>query len=158
MTILSLFQWLGNTWVGLAVQNSTWGVAITEMVHLLALAVLGGTVLLVDLRLFGIGLTQQTTSQLSRELSPLFWGSLSVMLISGVLILSGDPLKGYYSSAFRIKMLLLFVAVLFHCTLHRTAIARGNGRVSPGWSKSAAALSLALWLGVGLAGRAIGYF
>jgi hypothetical protein len=158
MTVLSLFQWLGNTWVGLAIQNSTWGVAITEMVHLLALAILGGTVLLVDLRLLGIGLTQQTTSGLSRELSPLFWGSLSVMVVSGLLILSGDPLKGYYSSAFRIKMLLLFVAVLFHCTLHRAATSSTTGNVASSWSKSAAAISLALWLSVGLAGRAIGYF
>jgi hypothetical protein len=158
MTILSLSQWLGNTWVGLALQNSTWGVAIAEMVHLLALAALGGTILLLDLRLLGIGLKRQPASWLACELSPLFWGSLVVMLISGALILSADPLKGYYSDAFRIKMLLLFLAILFQTTFHRNAIASTTGTVSSAWTKSAAVLSLTLWLGVGLAGRAIGYF
>lgn len=158
MTLLSLFQWLGNTWVGLALQNSTWGVAIAEMVHLLALAALGGTIVLLDLRLLGIGLTRQPASWLARELSPLFWGSLVVMLISGALILSADPEKGYYSDAFRIKMLLLFLAILFQVTFHRNAIASTTETGPSTWTKSTAVLSLALWLGVGLAGRAIGYF
>jgi hypothetical protein len=157
MSILSLFLWLENTSLGLALQRSTWGVAIGEMVHLLALAALGGTILLVDLRLFGIGLKRQTASSLAHELSPIFWSSLAVLLVSGVVILSSESEKCYYNPAFRAKMLLLFFAVLFHCTFHRTAVASATEKVPSVRSKSAAALSLALWLGVGLAGRAIGY-
>ena len=77
MTVLSVFHWLGHTAVGRAMQHSTYGVAIVEMVHLLALAIFGGTILLVDLRLFGIGLKRQSASGLHRELSPLFWGSFA---------------------------------------------------------------------------------
>ncbi len=80
------------------------------------------------------------------------------MLVSGLLILSADPMKGYYSGAFRIKMLLLLLAILFHSTAHRNAVASATEFGSSVWTKSAAALSLAFWLGVGLAGRAIGYF
>jgi hypothetical protein len=158
MTFFPLFQWLGNTWIGVEIQRSTWGVAIAEMVHLLALATLGGTILLVDLRLFGIGMKRQPAARLARDLSPLFWGSLAVMLVSGVIILSGEPMKCYYSPVFRIKMLLLLIAILFQSTFHRSALASATGKLSPVWSKSAATLSLALWLSVGLAGRAIGYF
>jgi hypothetical protein len=158
MTFYSLFEWLGNTWIGLTIQRSTWGVAVAEMVHLLALAALGGTILLVDLRLFGIGMKRQPAAQLARDLSLLFWGSLAVMLASGVVILAGEPMKCYYSPAFRIKMLLLIIAVLFQITFHRIAVASSTGKAASIWSKSAAALSLALWLSVGLAGRAIGYF
>lgn len=158
MNLFSLFQWLGNTWIGVAVQNSTWAVAVAEMVHLLALALLGGTILLVDLRLLGIGLKRQPPSRLARDLAPLFWSSLAVTLISGLLILSGEITKCYYSPAFRIKMLLLFLAILFYSTLHRKAVAVATEEASSLWTKSAAALSLTLWLGVGLAGRAIGYF
>ena len=158
MTFYSLFEWLGNTWIGLAIQRSTWGVAVAEMVHLLALAILGGTILLVDLRLFGIGMKRQTAAQLARDLSPVFWGSLAVMLVSGLLILAGEPMKCYYSPAFRIKMLLLLIAVLFQSTFHRLVVASTAEKATSIWSKSAATLSLALWLSVGLAGRAIGYF
>jgi hypothetical protein len=157
MTILYLFHLLGNTSMGLAIQNSTWGVAIAEMVHLLALAAMGGTILLLDLRLIGIGLKRQSASVLARELAPIFWGSLAVILVSGVLILSAEPIKCYYNPAFRLKMLLLFLAVLFHSTLHRKAVKAATGDIPSFSSKSAAALSLALWVGVGLAGRAIGY-
>jgi hypothetical protein len=157
MNMLSLFNWLGNTSVGLAIQESNWGIATGEMVHLLALAAMGGTILLVDLRLFGIGMKRQPASRLARELSPVFWTSLAVMFVSGVLILSGETMKCYYNPAFRLKMLLLFFALLFHATFHRNAVASATGTVSSFRSKSAAALSLALWLSVGLAGRAIGY-
>jgi hypothetical protein len=92
MTVLSLFQWLGHTAVGRAMQHSTYGVAIVEMVHLLALAILGGTILLVDLRLFGIGLKRQSASRLHRELLPLFWASFAVIVLSGIVILSAEPM------------------------------------------------------------------
>jgi len=157
MTVLSVFQWLGHTAVGRAMQHSTYGVAIVEMVHLLALALLGGTILLVDLRLFGVGLKRQPASGLAQELAPLFWGSFAVIVLSGLIILSAEPMKCYYNTAFRAKMAIIFVALLFHFTLHRDAVAATKQRNSTVWAKSAAAVSLTLWLAVGLAGRAIGF-
>ncbi len=157
MTVLSVFHWLGHTDVGRAMQHSTYGVAVVEMVHLLALAIFGGTILLVDLRLFGIGLKRQSASGLNRELSPLFWGSFGVIVLSGIIILSAEPMKCYYNAAFRAKMAILFVALLFHFTLHRSAVASATKAVSSVWAKSTAALSLVLWLAVGFAGRAIGF-
>ena len=157
MTALSVFEWLGHTAVGRAMQHATYGVAIVEMVHLLALAIFGGTILLVDLRLFGIGVKRQSASGLYRELSPLFWGSFGVIVLSGIVILSAESMKCYYNTAFRAKMAILLVALLFHFTLHHNAVVSARGTVSSVWAKSAAALSLVLWLAVGFAGRAIGF-
>jgi hypothetical protein len=156
MSAIGVFEWLGHTSIGVALNRSTWGVAILEMVHLLALAALGGTILLVDLRLLGFGLKRRSPAELAAELSPIFWIGLTVILLSGVLILSTETMKCYYSEAFRIKMMLLFLALLFQFTLHNKAV---KSEVAAGslWSRSAGVLSLALWLGVGLAGRAIGY-
>jgi len=157
MTALSVFEWLGHTAVGRAMQHSTYGVAIVEMAHLLALALFGGTILLVDLRLLGIGLKRQSASGLYRELSPLFWGSFGVIVLSGIVILSAESMKCYYNTAFRAKMAILFVALLFYFTAHRNAVASATEAVSPVWAKATAALSLLLWLAVGFAGRAIGF-
>jgi hypothetical protein len=157
MTILSSFQWLGHTTVGRAMQHSTYGVAIVEMVHLLALALLGGSILLVDLRLLGVGLKRQSASELAQELAPLFWGSFAVIVLSGIIILSAESMKCYYNTAFRAKMAILFVALLFHFTLHRNAVVSTTKAVSSVWAKATAALSLVLWLAVGFAGRAIGF-
>ena len=122
MGAAGLFQWLEQTPIGLSIQHSRWGVAILEMVHLLALAALGGAILLVDLRLLGIGLKRRSPANLTADLAPIFWGSLVVIVVSGVLILSSEAMKCYYNQAFRAKMLLLFLALLFHFTLHNKAV------------------------------------
>ena len=66
--------------------------------------------------------------------------------------MAAEAMKCYYHPAFRLKMVLFALSVLFNFTIHRSAV-----RMPSAWSKMAAAASLALWLGVGLAGRAIGF-
>jgi hypothetical protein len=137
-------------------QTSQWGFAIVEAVHLLALAVLGGSVLIIDLRLLGILFRGESAPRISRDLGRLLLGSLVVMIASGIALLAEEALKCYFSPAFRWKMALLVVAVLFYFTLHRRAIARTGSSAPTVWSRIVAAISLVLWLGVGVAGRAIG--
>lgn len=133
-------------------RDSKWGFAVVEMVHLLALAALGGTVLVVNLGILGIGFRKQAPSRVARELAPIFVGSLIAMVLSGTLLVGAEAMKCYYHPAFRLKMVLFAAAVLFHFTIHRSAV----GNFSR-WSKVAAVGSLTLWLAVGLAGRAIGF-
>jgi hypothetical protein len=152
MSLLNLFQWLGQTSLGVFLQQSTWAFAVVEIVHLIALAGLGGAILLVDLKLLGIGFRSQPATRLARELSPVLWASLILIVASGLLLLVAEPLKCYYNPAFRLKMLFLFAAVSFYFTLHRRVLDARAGA-----SKPAAVLSLVLWLGVGLSGRAIGF-
>jgi hypothetical protein len=144
MSLLPIFQWLVHapefTWV----RDSKWGFAVVEMVHLVALAGLGGAVLLSDLSLLGVGLKRR---DLARQLSPIFVWSLIGMVISGALLIAAEPMKCFYHPAFRLKMVLLGVAIIFAFTVRRRAVE----------SKLAAVLSLSLWLSVGLAGRAIGF-
>jgi hypothetical protein len=141
MSLLPVFQWLVHASAFAWVRDSKWGFAVVEMVHLVALAGLGGAVLLSDLSVFGIGLRRV------RELFPIFVWSLIAMVISGALLIAAEPMKCYYHPAFRLKMVLFAIAVIFAFTARRRAID----------SKWAAALSLSLWLSVGLAGRAIGF-
>jgi hypothetical protein len=157
MSVLHFFRWLNHSSFSIYLRHSTWGFAIIETVHLLGLAALGGAILIVDLRLLGIGLRRQPISQVARELSPILWGSLGVMLISGALLVVTGPLKYYHSPSFRVKMLLLSLALVFYFTLHRRVIKSTTDVVPSVRSKVAAVVSLALWLGVGLAGRAIGF-
>ena len=137
-------------------QTSKWGFALVEMVHLIALALLGGAVLIVDLRLLGLILKGQSARLIGRDLSRILIGSLVVMILTGIALLSEEAGKCYFSPAFRWKMALLAVAVLFYFTMHRKALQRtDHGRPTP-WARTTALISLTLWLGVGIAGRAIG--
>jgi hypothetical protein len=137
-------------------QASRWGFAVVEAIHLLGLAMLGGAVLIVDLRLLGLILKSESARTVSRELSKVLLSSLVIMLLTGVTLVSEEALKCYHSPAFRWKMLLLGAAVLFYFTLHRAALLRTEKQQADIWSRIAAGVSLILWLGVGVAGRAIG--
>jgi|ERR1700733_4854500 hypothetical protein len=157
MSLLQFFRWLSHLSLSVYLRHSTWGFAIIETVHLLGLAALGGVILIVDLRVLGIGLRRQPISRVARELSPVLWGSLGLMLISGVLLVLTGPMKYYHSPSFRIKMLLFLLAVTFYFTLHRNAVKPSADYAVSAWPKVAAVISLVLWLGVGLAGRAVGF-
>jgi len=156
---MSLYPWfmaLAHSPLGRLMQTSRWGFAVVEMVHLLALAILGGAVLIVDLRLLGVILRKEPARAIGRDLGRLLIGSLVLMLLSGAALLSEEAGKCYYSPAFRWKMSLLAASVLFYFTLHRRALLSTDQGESTPWARTAAVVSLTLWLGVAIAGRAIG--
>lgn len=149
------FEALAHSPIGHFTQTSQWAFAVIEMVHLVALAALGGSVLLLDLRLLGLTLKGESAAVLSRDLGRILLISLSLMILSGIGLLSEEALKCYYSPAFRWKMALLTAAVVFYFTVHRRTALRARAAV-PLSQRVVAIVSLLLWLGVGIAGRAIG--
>jgi len=150
------FAALAQSPLGHFTQTSRWAFAVIEMVHLLALAALGGSVLLVDLRLLGVILRGESAAVISRDLGRVLLVSLAVMILSGVGLLSEEAMKCYFSPAFRWKMALLTTAVLFYFTVHRKVARGADGGTANLPQRAAAVVSLVLWLGVGVAGRAIG--
>jgi hypothetical protein len=156
MSLHGWFMMLARSPLGHAMQTSRWGFAVVEMVHLLGLALLGGSVLIVDLRLLGVILKGESAITIGRGVNRLLLGSLTVMVMSGITLLSEEAGKCYYSPAFRCKMVLLAAAVMFYFTIHRQALLRAESGKPAFWPRVAAAVSLLLWLGVGIAGRAIG--
>lgn len=139
-------------------RDSTWDFAIVEVGHLLALAVFGGAILLVDLRLLGVSFRTQPASQVARELLPLTVGGVIVMFVSGFLLVANGPVRYYYNPAFRLKMELFLFALFFHFFLQiRVAHQVPSEEKNSLWIKAGAVISLMLWLSIGVAGRAIGY-
>jgi hypothetical protein len=78
------FQWCESTALSKAISSSPWAFAVIESMHLLALAVIGGAVLVVDLRLLGFGLRDQRIADVARNAFPWLVGSLIVMLLTGM--------------------------------------------------------------------------
>jgi len=150
------FMALAHSPLGHAMQRSKWDFAIVEMVHLVALALLGGSVLVIDLRLLGVILKGESARTIGRDLGRVLLCSLLVMVLSGIAMVSEEAGKCYYSPAFRWKMVLLAGAVGFYFTLHRRALLHTDVGAPNMYSRIAAIVSLLLWLGVGVAGRAIG--
>jgi len=157
MTLLPFIEWTASTALSHAISTSTWAFAVIESVHLLALSVIGGAVLIVDLRLLGFGIRAQTLPELSREAQPWFIGSWMVMIVTGVLLFVSEPQKLYYSTPFAVKMICLLLGTIFALTVRRRVALAGEDRVSPLVMKLVAIVSLGLWFGVGAGGRWIGF-
>ena len=126
-----------------------------ETVHLIALAVLAGTIVLVNLRALGLAVSAVPLPQLAREAAWPLKISLIAMVLSGTLLLGSDVAKYFDNSFFRVKMALLASALVFQFFIHEKALL---GTRAPLGGRAAALVSLCLWLGVALAGRAIGLF
>src|SRR5579864_3145132 len=156
-SMLPFFQWCEASPVGEAIRTSTWAFAVIESCHLLALAVIGGAVLIVDLRLLGLGLKDQRVADIARDAYPWMVGSLIVMLVTGIGLFLSEATKCYYSTPFWVKMTSLLLATVFAFTVRRRVTLADEGRVKPAWNKLVALVSLMLWFGVGAGGRWIGF-
>jgi hypothetical protein len=154
-----LFNWIEHTALGTMIRDSIWQFAAIEAVHLLALAMIGGAVLIVDLRLMGLALRRQSVSQVARDASPWLNGSLATMLVTGYLLMASLAASKYYINfAFQLKMLFLFLAIVYTYTIHRSYVRRDDSRINPAMAKIIAVVSLVLWSGVGIMGRGIGFY
>ena len=152
------FHSLEATTIGTVVRQSLWLFPVIECLHLLALALLGGTVLAVDMRLLGLGLKSQPSSELLRKLQPFMIGALATSIVTGVLMFLSEAIKCYFSPPFWYKMALLLLASLFAFTVRRWVALAEPGRFEAGLVKLTAVVSMGLWFGVGFAGRWIAFY
>ncbi len=157
MSLLPFFEWCENTAIGEAIRNSVWLFPVIESVHLVALALIGGAVLLVNMRLLGLVLGRRPVSELASDVHPWFLGGLLVMFASGVPLFLSESIKCYYSFAFWVKMSALLAVLAFTFTVHRRVTLADEGRVGPVRGKLVAVVSLVLWAAVGWGGRWIGF-
>lgn len=124
---------------------------------MIGLGLVAGTVLVVDLRLLGLGLSDQPADQLAEDVEPWLVGTLALMITTGVLLFLSEATKCYYSEPFWIKMTCLFLVVLFTFTVRRYVIRTKQNCTHPIVGKITALISLGLWCGVGWGGRWIGF-
>jgi hypothetical protein len=144
MTPLEVAQSLEHSSFALAIRDSMWGFAILITLHVLALGIFLGTVILVDLRLLRRGIAAAPVSDLIERILPWTRGAFAAMALSGVL-----------------KLVLILLAGanawFFHRKTYRPLDAWNRSGPLPALVKMAGILSLLLWIGALAAGRAVGY-
>lgn len=155
--IFPAFHWLQHTSIAEAIRHSAALIALVESVHLVGLTLLLGTILMVDLTLLGHGIGNQPVTTIARQLRGWTIGGLVVMLASGPFILSFEAIRCYRTPAFWIKMGLLAAALMFHFTVHRRVVS-ADPPMPQRTAGMVGAVSLALWISVALAGKAIAIF
>lgn len=146
MTVLALLAYDPAT---NPLNNNEWSFPLFECFHIAFFAFSVGTIAMVDYRLLGLGLLRQKPSEILKGTSLWTLIGLIIVITAGLVIFTTDPLRYYYSYAFRYKMCALLVAIIYNYTIHRS-IAQADNTGPAG--KIVAAFSLLLWISIVFAG------
>jgi hypothetical protein len=153
MTLYHAAEIIEASALGQAIRESTWLFPAIEATHLLALALLGGSVLVIALAVLGIGL-KTPVAELHRSARVYLNIAVIALLLTGLLLGVSEPVKLYGRQAFWVKMLSLALALAITYFLFNPQAAKGGRGFG---ARAAAVLTLAAWLMVAMAGRWIGF-
>ena len=154
--LLPFFEWMGELWSRTPFSEFVWATPLLQNMHLIAVAVFAGAVLLVDIRMLGRGPSETPLAQLARSVEPWLIGSFVVLVLSGIPQIASRPLREYYSPFFWWKMQAVLVGVVLTVTVRRRMSMRTEAELGPVWPKVVGVVSIALWTSVMIGARLIG--
>lgn len=134
---------------------------VVQTVHILSVAAIMGSVVLIDLRVLGLALPSQSTTELVRRLMPWTWWALPVLAVSGLVSVCARPTRYLFNPVFGLKFAMLAPAIVLAVVFQRASAKdasfweQSRGRRAS--ARTIAAFSLLLWIGVVMAGRWIAY-
>jgi hypothetical protein len=134
---------------------------LIESTHVIGLSLVFGTILIIDLRLLGIASTQRSFKRMASDILKWTWAAFVLTALTGTLMFITNARVYYHNFFFRTKMLLLVLSginmLVFELTAGRTIHHWAEAPSAPRTGKVAAALSLAMWIGIIIMGRLIGF-
>lgn len=152
--------WLERTSLSQAIAKAGWVVPAVQTVHILAIALVVSSALMIDLRLIGVFGRDQSLDRISARFLPFIWWPLLVLLATGVIMITGEPARSLKNPVFQLKVVLIIAAMI---VIWIFQILRKNPRfgdlahgprVAP---RLLAIVSVALWAAIIFAGRWIAY-
>jgi len=121
----SFANWLVNTTLSIALAKSSWVVPAMQTTHIVAIAILFSSVLMVGLRVMGWAGRDQTLKATVERFCQWFWGSLAILAITGLILIVAEPPRELLVISFWLKMstlaIAIAIAVLFRRSIDRNA-------------------------------------
>ncbi len=155
--LLEFCAYLENTPLALAIQDSFWAVPIMQTLHILAISALLIAMLLINLRVLNFADKSDSISIVISRYMHIIWLALPVLLVSGCILIVGEPARSLANPAFQMKMIMLLVVIIISVGIQRIG-SKNHGLSQPtGTIKALSILSLLLWLGIVACGRWIAY-
>ena len=156
-----LSSWLAATALSHTIQTAGWIIPALQTIHILAVAVLFSSAILVDLRLWRLLQRDVPLPEVARRFLPAIWPVLVILLLTGGLLIIGEPRRSLLNTTFYLKMTLLVVAIVLTAGL-QWSLASVPEFWEKDWLRRLAArltatVSIAVWCGIIFAGRWIAY-
>ena len=160
MTIRDLCQRLQDLSFPTDIRESDWLFPTIETMHVLALVLVVGSILMVDLRLLGIVNRERSVRSVTAERLPVTWSAFLVAAVAGSFLFSSKAVTYYDDFAFRLKLVCLLLAGInmawFHALTYRR-VAEWDRGPPPRAARIAGGISLILWITIVGAGRWVGF-
>jgi hypothetical protein len=154
-------KWLAATELSHTIQTIGWIIPTLQTIHILSVATVFSAAILVDLRIWRLIERDEPLPEVARRFLPTIWPLLLILLMTGGLLIVGEPRRSLLNSTFLLKMALLAVAAVITAGLQRSILSSPNSwNMDPGRrivGRFAAAVSILVWCGVLFAGRWIAY-
>lgn len=161
MDLTSIVQGIESSGLGEFMRSSLKAFPVIEAAHVMAIALVFGTILIVDLRLLGLLDTRRPLTRVSDELLRLTWAGFFIAVITGVAMFTANATTYFDNTPFQLKMLALLGAgvnmAFFQFVTFRTVADWNVGRLPPPAARMAGALSILLWTSVIFLGRWVGF-
>ena len=159
-TIRSWFEWVDMFESSIAFRESFYVYPAFLTTHVITVCMFAGLIMMMDLRLLGVGNTGSSITQVQKRLFPWQMVTMVLSMSSGLMLFYGQPMRFYPNVFFWIKMVMIALtgvnAIAFHRLTYQTVNAWDSGVVPMG-SKVSGLLSIVLWSAVIVAGRLIAY-
>jgi hypothetical protein len=162
MSAESISQWIQGTGLATAIRGSQYAYPIIISTHLTCIAIFGGLILMTDLRLLGLAMTDVPVATMIRHLRPWKWLGFVIMVTCGIL-LAISKMSAYYANPYFLAKLSLLALVGVHALVFRPLVYKNPENIDaapklPAVARLAGALSLLLWLSIPILGRMIAYY
>jgi len=159
--LIAFCAWLEQTPPSEMIQSAGWIVPTVQTIHILSVALVMTSVLMIALRLFGFLWRDQPFERVTARFLPLIWWPLLVLLLTGIVMIVGEPARALRNPIFQLKMALLLAALV--ATFAFLRLLRNPASAEPAAQPRAAprvvaGISLLLWVGIVFAGRWIAYW
>jgi hypothetical protein len=160
-SLIAFCEALSQTPFSMLIQDIGWIIPLVQTFHILSIAVVIGSVGMIDLRLLGLAGRSQSISSMTNRLLPAVWAALAVLLCTGAVLAIGEPVRSLANPAFQLKMLLLLLVialtVFFQRSLRKDLAFWELSPTRRLTARLTAVVSLLLWVGIVFAGRWIAY-
>lgn len=161
MDIAAFLQSLEASRLATRIRDSLFLFPLIESTHVFGLALVFGTIAVIDLRLLGIASTQRPFTRIWSDILKWTWAAFALTGLTGALMFITNARVYYHNFFFRTKMVLLVLTgvnmLVFDLTARRTVQRWDKAPSAPPVGKVVAALSLAMWIGIIFMGRIIGF-
>jgi len=161
MDLSTFLATLESSNVAVSIRNSLYIFPLIESAHVCGLAMVFGTIAIIDMRLLGLASTRRPFRKLASDVLKWTWAAFVLTAITGALMFITNASVYYHNVFFRTKMLALVLAginmLVFELTTGRSIHRWDKDAAAPTAGKTAAVVSLALWIGIIFLGRWIGF-